>query len=123
MSIARTVLVVDDSPSMRQMVSHVLVQSGYQVVEGANGREALAQLEAAAIDLVITDLNMPVLDGIALIREIRSRPASKFTPVLMLTTEWQPAKKAEGRAAGASGWLVKPFNPKQLLQVVAKVLQ
>ncbi len=119
---AKTTLVVDDSPSMRQMVAHTLRQASHLVVEAGNGQEALARLGQHKVDLVITDLNMPVLDGIGFIKQLRARPDGRFVPVLMLTTESQPARKAEGKAAGATGWLVKPFNPDQLLQVVAKVL-
>lgn len=119
----RTVLVVDDSVSIRQMVSFTLSQAGFGVVEAGHGVEALGQLDAHRVDLVITDLNMPTMDGITLIREVRRRPECRFTPVLMLTTESQPAKKQEGKAAGATGWIVKPFNPEQLLQVIAKVVR
>ncbi len=122
MDVAKTVLVVDDSPSMRQMVSHCLKSSGYGVVEGKDGADALKQLEAANVNLIITDLNMPVMDGITFIKEVRQKEKHRFTPVLMLTTESQPARKQEGKAAGATGWVVKPFHPAQLLQVVAKVL-
>lgn len=119
---SRTALVVDDSTSMRSMVAFTLKQAGFSVVESANGQEALGALDRASVQLVITDLNMPVMDGISFIREARKRPALKFTPILMLTTEAGDAKKQEGRAAGATGWIVKPFNPEQLLGVVKKVL-
>lgn len=119
---AKTMLVVDDSPSMRQMVAHTLRQASFNVVEAGHGQEALAQLGKQAVDLVITDLNMPVMDGITFIKQLRARPECRFLPVLMLTTESQASRKADGKAAGATGWLVKPFNPDQLLQVVAKVL-
>ena len=119
---SKTVLVVDDSTSMRQMVSFTVKGAGFEVVEGANGQEGLQQLDAKAVDLVITDLNMPVMDGIAMIREARTRPQCQFTPILMLTTESKPEMKAQGKAAGATGWIVKPFDPDQLLQVISKVL-
>ena len=119
---SRNVLVVDDSPSMRQMVSFTLRQSGFEVVEGADGKQGLAAAQANKVDLVISDLNMPEMDGIEMIRQIRGLPAYKFTPILMLTTESREEKKQAGKAAGATGWLVKPFDPERLMQVVGKVL-
>jgi two-component system chemotaxis response regulator CheY len=120
---AKTILIVDDSTSIRQVVAFTLKQAGFAVVEGSNGKEGLAQLEAAQrVDLIVTDLNMPVMDGITFIKHVRSRPSSKGTPVLMLTTESQDSKKQEGKAAGATGWLVKPFHPEKLLQTIARVL-
>ena len=119
---SRNALVVDDSISMRQMVAVTLRQAGFTVFEGEHGKQGLERLDAHAIDLVITDVNMPVMDGLAFVAELRTRPKHKFTPVLVLTTESHDAKKQAGRAAGATGWLVKPFNPQQLLQVVARVL-
>ncbi len=118
----KTVLVVDDSTSMRQMVAFTLKGAGFSVIEGGNGEEGLKKLDGQKVDLVISDLNMPVMNGFDLIRHIRAKAQYKFTPILMLTTESQDAKKTEGKAAGATGWIVKPFDPKQLLQVVAKVL-
>lgn len=118
----KTVLVVDDSVSMRQMVAFTLKEAGFVVLEGGNGQEGLQRLDGKRVDLIITDLNMPVMDGITFIRQVRSRPQHKFTPVLMLTTESQEAKKQEGKSAGATGWIVKPFNPQQLLQVITRVL-
>jgi two-component system chemotaxis response regulator CheY len=118
----KTVLVVDDSTSMRQMVAFTMKEAGFAVLEGGDGEEALKRLEGQKVELIITDLNMPKMDGLTLIRQVRSRPAYKFTPILMLTTESQDARKQEGKAAGATGWIVKPFNPQQLLQVVAKVV-
>ncbi|MGN6135090.1 MAG: response regulator [Aureliella sp.] len=120
---SKTVLVVDDSSSMRQMVTFTLQSAGFEIVEGCNGRDALANSDSKAIDLVITDLNMPEMDGITLIRELRAKESFKFTPILMLTTESQAGKKQEGKEAGATGWIVKPFNPEQLLQVVQKVVR
>lgn len=119
---AKTALVVDDSQSMRQMVSYAMTEAGFTVLQAGNGQEGLAHLDGKKVDLVITDLNMPVLDGIGLIKQLRGKPAYKFTPVLMLTTESQDTKKREGKAAGATGWIVKPFNPQQLLQVVKKLV-
>jgi two-component system, chemotaxis family, chemotaxis protein CheY len=120
--VAKTVLIVDDSASMRQMLSFTLQQGGFEVVEGSNGQEALGQLDAHKVDLIVTDLNMPVMDGITLIRNVRARPAMKGTPVLMLTTESQDSIKQQGKAAGATGWIVKPFQPEKLLAVIARVL-
>jgi two-component system chemotaxis response regulator CheY len=118
----RKVLVVDDSVSMRQMVGFTLRQGGFEVVEAEHGEDALKKLQGASIDLILTDLNMPVMDGITLIQNIRKDPAHKSKPILMLTTEGLASKKQEGRAAGATGWIVKPFDPEKLLQTVAKVL-
>lgn len=118
----RTALVVDDSLTMRQMVCFTLKQAGFAVLEAGDGRDALEQMDAARVDLIVTDLNMPRVDGIAFIRALRGRAASKYTPVLMLTTESQESKRQEGRAAGATAWLVKPFHPDKLLAVIAKVL-
>ena len=118
----RTILAVDDSASMRMMLSFTLKESGYRVIEAADGKDGLAKLRDETVDMVITDLNMPNLDGIGLIRGIRANPSSKFTPVIMLTTESQDARKHEARAAGATGWITKPFRPEQLLAVVRKVI-
>lgn len=118
----RRVLIVDDSVSMRQMVSFTLRQGGFEVVEAGQGEEALDRLNSNAVDLVITDLNMPVMDGITLIQNVRKQPGMKSKPILMLTTESQAAKKEQGKAAGATGWIVKPFDPDKLLSTIAKVL-
>jgi two-component system chemotaxis response regulator CheY len=104
------------------MVAFTMKEAGFDVVEGENGQQALERSDGKNFDLVITDLNMPVMDGITLIRKLRERPNFKFTPILMLTTESQDSKKQEGKAAGATGWIVKPFNPEQMLQVVARVV-
>ena len=120
---SNTALVVDDSTSMRQMVSFTLKESGFDVIEAGDGQEALNNVEGKAVNVVVTDLNMPVMDGMTLIKQLRSKPEYKFTPILMLTTESQDSKKQEGRAAGATGWIVKPFNPEQLMQVVNKVVR
>lgn len=119
---SKMALVVDDSTSMRQMVAFTLQQAGFQVIEGSDGQDALGKVSGKSVNLVVTDLNMPVMDGITLIKELRKIPNFKFTPILMLTTESQDSKKQEGKSAGATGWLVKPFNPDQLLQVVAKIV-
>jgi two-component system chemotaxis response regulator CheY len=117
-----TILAVDDSPSMRQMVTFTLKSAGYDVVEAGDGEQALGIAQGKAFNLVITDVNMPHMDGISLIKALRGLPAYKFTPLLMLTTESGADKKAQGKAAGATGWIVKPFNPDQLLATVKKVL-
>ncbi len=117
-----TILAVDDSASMRQMVAFTLKGAGYTVIEAADGKQALDLAKQNSVNLVVTDVNMPVMDGITLIRELRALPNYKFTPMLMLTTESAPEKKAEGKAAGATGWIVKPFNPEQLLATIKKVL-
>jgi two-component system, chemotaxis family, chemotaxis protein CheY len=119
---SKTALIVDDSVSMRQMVAYTLTRAGFTVIEGSNGKEGLEKLTGQKVELIITDLNMPVMDGIEFIRQVRTKPQYKFTPLLMLTTEGGAEKKQAGKAAGATGWLVKPFNPEQVLQVIAKVL-
>lgn len=119
----QTVLVVDDSKTMRDMVTFTLTGAGYQVVQAGDGKEAVGKLSNGSKPaLVVTDLNMPEMDGLALIKEIRKMPALKFTPILMLTTESSDEKKSAGKAAGATGWIVKPFNPEQFLKIVKKVL-
>ncbi|BDM62865.1 Fis family transcriptional regulator [Shewanella sp. NFH-SH190041] len=118
----KKILAVDDSASMRQMVGFTLKTAGFDVTEASNGDEALKVAQQGQYDLVISDVNMPVMDGITLIRNLRTLPTYKFTPLLMLTTESGGEKKQEGRAAGATGWIVKPFNPDQLLATVRKVL-
>lgn len=117
-----TILAVDDSASMRQMVSFTLKGAGYDVVEAADGEQALQMARSKQVNLVLTDVNMPKMDGITLIRQLRTLPNYKFTPMLMLTTESAVDKKQEGKAAGATGWIVKPFNPEQLLATIKKVL-
>ncbi len=107
---------------MRQMVAFTLREAGYEVVEAEHGQDGLDKISKHTVNVVITDLNMPVMDGFAFIRNVRAMPAHKFLPILMLTTESQLSKKEEGKAAGATGWIVKPFDPEKLLQVVAKVL-
>jgi two-component system chemotaxis response regulator CheY len=118
---AKVILTVDDSASVRQMVRFTLSDAGYTVIEAVDGNDALAKL-TQPVNLVITDLNMPNLDGIGLIRKIRANPACKGLPIIMLTTESQDARKQEGKAAGATGWMVKPFSIPQILAVVKKVL-
>lgn len=116
------ILIVEDSPSMRSIVRATLDLDGYEVIESADGRQALALLGQVAPHLIITDLNMPQLDGLTLLREIRSLPSFRFTPVLILTTESGADVKESARAAGATGWLVKPLDPDQLRRMVAQVL-
>lgn len=117
-----TILAVDDSVSMRQMVAFTLKVAGFGVIEAVDGVDALAKAKNSKVDLVLTDVNMPRMDGICLIRELRGLPAYRFTPILMLTTESGSAKKGEGKSAGATGWIVKPFNPDQLLATIKEVL-
>jgi len=119
----RKFLVVDDSASMRQLVSFTIKGAGYDVSVAENGKDALVKLNNGKVDMVITDLNMPEMDGIELIKKLRAMPDYKFTPIVMLTTESQELKKQEGRQAGASGWIVKPFSPEQLLGVVKKFVR
>jgi two-component system chemotaxis response regulator CheY len=122
-TMAHTLLIVDDSASMRQMVSFTLKDAGYDVISANNGKDALTKLNGPKISMVITDLNMPEMDGIELIRQLRGLPGFKFTPILMLTTESQDAKKMAGKQAGASGWIVKPFKPEQLLDTIKKFVK
>ena len=117
-----TILAVDDSASMRQMVAFTLKGAGFNVIEAVDGEDALSKVNTGKVDLVLTDVNMPRMDGITLIRELRQLPNFKFTPILMLTTESGVDKKSEGKSAGATGWIVKPFNPDQLLATIKKVL-
>jgi two-component system chemotaxis response regulator CheY len=117
-----TILTVDDAATMRKMVSFTLKGAGHEVLEAQDGAVALSVLQSHRVDLVITDVHMPNMDGISLTRQLRALPSFGKTPVLLLTTESDPGKKAEGRAAGATGWIVKPFSQEQLLAVVAKLL-
>ena len=119
---ARTALIVDDSATMQEMLAHTLTKGGFAVTKSGNGKDALGRMKGARFDLIITDLNMPVMDGITFIQNVRQDPSFKFTPVLMLTTEGSEARKQQGRAAGATGWLTKPFDPEKLMAVVKKVL-
>ncbi len=119
---AGTILAVDDSASMRQMVNFTLKGAGYAVVQAVDGVEALEYARQHPVDLVLTDVNMPRMDGITLVRELRALPAYRYTPMLVLTTESSQDKKMQGKQAGATGWIVKPFNPDQLLATIARVL-
>jgi two-component system chemotaxis response regulator CheY len=119
---SKKILCVDDSASMRQMVKLTLSGAGYEVVEACDGRDALTKAAGGGFNMVLTDLNMPNLDGLGLIRALREQPAFRGIPILFLTTESDEAKKSEARAAGATAWIVKPFQETQLLGVVRKVL-
>jgi two-component system chemotaxis response regulator CheY len=119
---AKVVLTVDDSASIRQMVAFTLKSAGYEVAEAVDGEDGLNKARSKSADLVLTDQNMPKMDGLALIKTLRGMPQYRSTPILMLTTESSDAMKAAGKAAGATGWLVKPFDPQKLLEVVKKVL-
>ncbi len=119
----KVIMTADDSVSVRQMVAFTLEQSGYSVVEAVDGMDALEKLSEHMVDMLITDLHMPNLDGIELIKKVRSNSRYKYMPILMLTTDAQEKSKRAGRAAGATGWIVKPFNPEQLLAVIKKVLR
>ncbi len=119
---AKRIMTVDDSATIRQMLKFTLSDAGFEVIEAIDGVDACAKLKENPVNMVITDLNMPKMDGIELIREVRKDPANRFVPIIMLTTESQEVKKQEGKSAGASGWIVKPFSPEQLLAVVKMVL-
>ncbi|MEY4592563.1 MAG: hypothetical protein RIR18_1458 [Pseudomonadota bacterium] len=119
---AKIILAVDDSASIRQMVSFTLKSAGYEVVEAVDGMDGLDKAKSRSINLVLTDQNMPRMDGLTLIKNLRALPQYKSTPILMLTTESSDAMKSQGRTAGATGWLVKPFDPQKLIEVVRKVI-
>ena len=116
------ILAVDDSSSLRQMVAFTLKSSGFDVIEAIDGQDAIEKLGDRRVDLVLTDQNMPRMDGITLVKHLRSLPQFKTTPILILTTESSDEMKQAGRAAGATGWLVKPFDPRKLVDVIRKVL-
>lgn len=118
---AKKILTVDDSKTMREMISFTLKNAGFEVSEAEDGKDAIRQLGNNKVDLIITDINMPNMDGFDLVSTLRANPVHKFVPILILTTESDTAKKERGKAAGATGWIVKPFNPEKLLQVVNKV--
>ncbi|GMR17780.1 MAG: response regulator [Gammaproteobacteria bacterium] len=117
-----SIMAVDDTASMRQMISFTLNSAGHNVMEASDGDEALKIAQENKFDLIITDINMPNMDGITLVEKLRELANYKFTPILMLTTESQQSKRAQGKKAGATGWIVKPFNPDQLLSVIENVL-
>jgi two-component system chemotaxis response regulator CheY len=118
----KTIMTVDDSVSVRMMVGFALKDAGYEIVEAENGLDALAKLDEHDIRMVVADVNMPEMDGIEFVRKMRQHPKHKFTPVVMLTTESHESIKAKGKEAGATGWIVKPFKPQQLVNVVRKVI-
>jgi len=119
---AKTILIVDDSASVRQVVSIALKGAGYDVLEANDGKDALSKLTGQKVHLIISDVNMPNMDGITLVKEVKKLAAYKFTPIIMLTTESQEEKKQEGQAAGAKAWVVKPFKPEQMLAAVSKLI-
>ena len=119
---AKSILAVDDSGSLRQMVAFSLKAAGYDVVQAVDGQDGLDKAKAKTVDLVLTDQNMPIMDGLTLIKNLRELGSYKTVPILMLTTESSDEMKAKGKAAGANGWLVKPFDPKRLIEVVQKVI-
>jgi two-component system chemotaxis response regulator CheY len=119
---AKTIMIVDDSASLRQVVGIALKGAGYDVIEGSDGRDALSKLSGQKIHLIISDVNMPNMDGISFVKALKQLPNYKFTPVIMLTTESQDSKKQEGQAAGAKAWVVKPFKPEILLGAVQKLV-
>ena len=120
---SKTILIVDDSSSLRTIVKLALSRAGYAVIEAADGKEALSVLEKAGkVNLIVSDVNMPNMDGITFLTQLKLNPRHKFTPVIMLTTESQDAKMQQAKAAGARAWLVKPFNPPQLLDAVSKLV-
>lgn len=119
---ARAALVVDDSQTMRQMVAFTLREASFDVTEAENGADALQKLQDAKVDLIVTDVNMPVMDGLTFVKSARGVPAARYVPILMLTTECDQEMRQRGKAAGATGWIVKPFDPAKLLAVVSKVL-
>lgn len=121
--VKKRIMTVDDSLSMRQMVRATLERAGYEVVEASDGVDALSYAREHPVDLVITDVNMPRMDGISLVRALRALDAYRLTPIILLTTESRQERKLEGKKAGATGWMVKPFDPEQLLATMTRVLQ
>jgi two-component system chemotaxis response regulator CheY len=119
---SKTILIVDDSASVRQVVSIALRGAGYEVVTASDGQDALKQLDGKRIHLIISDVNMPNMDGITLVGEVKKLPSYKFTPIIMLTTESQEEKKRQAQAAGAKAWVTKPFQPAQMLAAVSKLI-
>ncbi len=118
---SKTVMVIDDSTSFRTVVKLALQKAGYEVLEACDGRDGLGRLEGRKVSLIVCDINMPQLDGLSFVRQLKESPLHKFTPVIMLTTETAESKKAEARAAGAKGWLTKPFQTAQLVEAVNKL--
>lgn len=119
---SKTVMIVDDAASIRQVVSIALKGAGYEVLDACDGRDALGKLDGRKVNLVISDVNMPNMDGISFVKELKARPPYKFTPVIMLTTESTDTKKQLGKEAGAKAWMVKPFKPQQMLDAVSKLV-
>lgn len=119
---AKTVMIVDDSSTLRQVVKIALTSAGYDVLEACDGKDALSKLQGQKIHLIISDVNMPNMDGIQMVQEVKKLPAYKFTPIIMLTTEAGEGKKKEGQSAGAKAWVVKPFQPQQMLDAVSKLI-
>ena len=119
---AKTIMIVDDSASLRQVVGIALKGAGYDVLEGCDGSDALSKLTGQKVHLIISDVNMPKMDGITFLTAVKQMPAYKFTPVIMLTTESEESKKRQGQAAGAKAWVVKPFKPDLLLSAVQKLI-
>ena len=119
---AKKVLIVDDSASMRNVISMTLQSAGYDVLEAHDGQNGLTRLDGQKLNLIITDINMPVMDGLTFVKEVKKQAAYKFTPIIVLTTETDPAKRDVARAAGAKAWVVKPFQPQQLLEAVTKLV-
>ncbi|MBB6479011.1 response regulator [Spirochaeta isovalerica] len=119
---AKKILVVDDSAAIRQSVTFVLQQEGYETIEAADGAEGLEKIKGSAVDMVVSDVNMPNMDGITMVSKIRELSEFRFIPIIILTTESQSSKMEEGKAAGATGWIVKPFTSDKLLAVVKKLL-
>lgn len=119
---AKTILIVDDSASLRQVVSIALKSAGYDMLEACDGQDALGKLAGRKVHLIISDVNMPVMDGITFVKEVKKSPDHRFTPIIMLTTEAGEAKKQQGQLAGAKAWVVKPFQPAQMLAAVSKLV-
>lgn len=118
---AKTIMIVDDSASMRRVVGIALKGAGYEVIEGCDGKDALSKLTGQKVHMIISDVNMPVMDGITFLKSVKQMAAYKFTPVIMLTTESEESRKREGQAAGARAWVVKPFQPEQLIGAVQRL--
>ena len=119
---AKTVMIIDDSPSIREVVGIALRGAGYKMLEACDGQDALDKLDGIKVHLIICDVNMPIMDGITFVKEIKKIPDHKFTPIIMLTTESREARKQEGQMAGAKAWVVKPFRPAQMLNAVSKLI-
>ncbi len=119
---AKTIMIVDDSASVRQLLGFVLKGAGYEVIEGVDGKDALSKLTGQKVHLIVSDVNMPNMDGITFVKQVKQMPNYKFTPIIMLTTEAQEGKKREGQAAGAKAWVVKPFTPETMLGAIEKLV-